>query len=390
MAGEIQSGIWKLSVDSEIPSEAFIAAPRTKSTTVRLNELSKRYGAQIAVDALSLTIEPGSMLALLGPSGCGKTTCLRMIAGLVQPSSGEIFVDGKRITGTPVHKRNIGMLFQNYALFPHMTVAENVAFGLEARRLPRAETAARVAGALQLVQLGGYADRVPAQLSGGQQQRVALARCLVVEPSLLLLDEPLGALDKSLRESMQVELRSLQQRLGITTIMVTHDQDEALTLADQIAIMRGGKLEQLGSPAEIYQAPASRFVAGFIGVSNFFRGRVDRRDGQAGRVTTQSGPVLTIADCPPGRDEVTVAVRPEAIIIEYSAPPGAPNSVAGTVEQVVYRGFVSHTYLRLDNGETLIVFQSGSDGGAPPVAGRRVWARWASASNRVVHDEDGG
>ena len=304
-------------MDSEISPPGFAAPPRARSTTVRLNELSKHYGAQPAVDALSLTIEPGSMLALLGPSGCGKTTCLRMIAGLVQPSSGEIFIDGKRITGTPVHRRNIGMLFQNYALFPHMTVAENVAFGLEARRRPRAETATRVAGALELVQLDGYADRMPSQLSGGQQQRVALARCLVVEPSLLLLDEPLGALDKSLRESMQVELRALQQRLGITTIMVTHDQDEALTLADRVAIMRAGRLEQLGSPAEVYQTPATRFVAGFIGVSNFFRGRVDYRDGQMGYVTTESGLVLTIADCPPGRDVVTVALRPEAIDIEH-------------------------------------------------------------------------
>jgi putative spermidine/putrescine transport system ATP-binding protein len=377
-------------LDSEIPPSDFATAPRTRSTTVRLNELTKRYGAQLAVDALSLTIEPGTMLALLGPSGCGKTTCLRMIAGLVQPTSGEIFVDGKRITATPVHKRNIGMLFQNYALFPHMSVAENVAFGLEARRLPRAETMTRVAGALRLVRLDGYADRMPAQLSGGQQQRVALARCLVVEPSLLLLDEPLGALDKSLRESMQVELRALQQRLGITTIMVTHDQDEALTLADQVAIMRGGKLEQLGSPAEVYQAPASRFVAGFIGVSNFFRGRVDRRDGPSGRVTTETGPILTVADCPPGRDEVTVALRPEAVIIEPAAPADAPNCVLGTVEQVVYRGFISHIYLRLDNGETLVAFQSnrpGSEGGAPPGPGSRVLARWAAASNRVVHDE---
>jgi len=377
-------------VDSELPPPEFAAPPHTRSTTVRLNELSKHYGAHMAVDALSLTIEPGSMLALLGPSGCGKTTCLRMIAGLVQPSSGEIFIDGKRITSTPVHRRNIGMLFQNYALFPHMTVAENVAFGLEARRLRRAEIEARVAGALQLVQLDGYAGRMPSQLSGGQQQRVALARCLVVEPSLLLLDEPLGALDKSLRESMQVELRSLQQRLGITTIMVTHDQDEALTLADQIAIMRGGKLEQLGSPTEVYQAPASRFVAGFIGVSNFFRGRVDRRDGQAGRVTTESGAVLTVADCPPGRDDVTVALRPEAIAIEPAAPVTEPNSVLGTVEQVVYRGFVSHTYLRLDNGETLISFQSnrpGSEVWTPPGPGTRVLARWAPESNRVVHDE---
>jgi putative spermidine/putrescine transport system ATP-binding protein len=372
-------------MDAEIPPSAFAA--RTRSTAVRLDELSKRYGAHLAVDNLSLTIEPGSMLALLGPSGCGKTTCLRMIAGLVQPSGGEIYVDGKRITATPVHRRNIGMLFQNYALFPHMTVAENVAFGLEARRLPRAETATRVAGALQLVQLTGYADRMPAQLSGGQQQRVALARCLVVEPALLLLDEPLGALDKSLRESMQVELRALQQRLGITTIMVTHDQDEALTLADRIAIMHRGRLEQLGSPAEVYQAPASRFVAGFIGVSNFFRGRVERRDGHSGYVTTTSGPALTIAECPPGRDDVTIALRPESVIVEPGDAVTGPNRVLATVEQVVYRGYVSHIYLRLDNGEPLIASQSTSDRGPPPGPGTRVVARWSAANNRVVHDE---
>ena len=372
-------------MDSELPLQGFIAQPSTRSTTVRLHELSKHYGAQLAVDALSLTIEPGSMLALLGPSGCGKTTCLRMIAGLVQPSSGEIFVDGKRITGTPVHRRNIGLLFQNYALFPHMTVAENVAFGLEARRRPKAETAARVAGALQLVQLSGYADRMPAQLSGGQQQRVALARCLVVEPSLLLLDEPLGALDKSLRESMQVELRALQQRLGITTIMVTHDQDEALTLADHVAIMRNGRLEQLGSPAEVYQQPVSRFVAGFIGVSNFFRGRVER----SGYVTTPAGLMLTVAGRSIG-DDVTVALRPEAVTIEPAVFSTVPDSVLGTVEQVVYRGFISHTYLRMDNGETLIAFQSnqpGSGSSVQVVPGARVLARWSPTSNRVVRDD---
>jgi ABC-type Fe3+/spermidine/putrescine transport system ATPase subunit len=203
---------------------------------------------------------------------------------------------------------------------------------------------------------------------------------------LLLLDEPLGALDKSLRESMQVELRALQQRLGITTIMVTHDQDEALTLADRVAIMRGGRLEQLGSPAEVYQSPATRFVAGFIGVSNFFRGRMD----QPGIVTTESGSILTVADYPPGRGVVTVALRPEAVNLEPAARVTEPNCVLGTVEQVVYRGYVSHTYLRLDNGETLIAFQSNRprlDGGTAPGPGTRVLARWAAASNRVVRDD---
>ena len=359
-------------------------APARIRSTVRLERLSKRFGAQLVVDDISLIIEPGGMLALLGPSGCGKTTCLRMIAGLARPTSGEIYIDARRVTTTPVHKRNIGMLFQNYALFPHMTVAENVAFGLRARRLPRAEIAQRVAGALRLVRLEGFSERMPQRLSGGQQQRVALARCLVVEPALLLLDEPLGALDKSLRESMQVELRALQQRLGITTIMVTHDQDEALTLADTVAIMNGGRLEQVGPPALVYQAPESRFVAGFIGVSNFFHGRIDRRDGEAARVVTACGAVLTLPRAPAGCENVTVAIRPEAISIEALGPAGELNSVAGVIEQVVYRGFVSHIYLRLANGETLVVFQT--NGAPPPAPGTRVTGSWNADANHVVRD----
>jgi ABC-type Fe3+/spermidine/putrescine transport system ATPase subunit len=239
------------------------------AASVRLKELTKLFGATRAVDRVSLTIEPGSMVALLGPSGCGKTTTLRMVAGLVEPSAGEIFLDERPITRVPVHRRNIGMLFQNYALFPHMNVAENIAFGLETRGIKRAAAAERVASALQLVQLPEYSNRMPSQLSGGQQQRIALARALVVEPALLLLDEPLGALDKALRQSMQVELRALQQRLGVTTVMVTHDQDEALTMADRIVIMRDGRVEQVGAPADVYQRPVSRFVAGFLGASNF-------------------------------------------------------------------------------------------------------------------------
>src|SRR6202050_28303 len=249
---------------------------------LRLAGLTKIFGEARAVDRVSLSIEPGSMVALLGPSGCGKTTTLRMIAGLLLPHAGEIYLDGAPISRVPVHRRNIGMLFQNYALFPHMTVAQNIAFGLETRGVTRTAIEARVTGALELVQLGGYDERMPSQLSGGREQLVAVRRGIVVDPALLLLDEPLGALDKSLRQSMQVELRALQQRLGITTIMVTHDQDEALTLADRVAIMRNGRLEKLGPPALVYQAPESRFVAGFIGVSNFFHGRIDRRDGEVG------------------------------------------------------------------------------------------------------------
>src|SRR6266478_6913537 len=254
-----------------------LAADRpSPAVALRLRELTKLFRETRAVDRLSLTLEPGSIVALLGPSGCGKTTTLRMIAGLMEPSAGEIFLDDRPITRISAHRRNVGMLFQNYALFPHMTVAENVAFGLESRGFRRDAAAARVLEALRLVQLDGYDQRRPAQLSGGQQQRVALARALVIEPALLLLDEPLGALDKGLRQSMQVELRALQRRLGLTTIMVTHDQDEALTMADKIVVMRDGNLEQIGSPAEVYQRPVSRFIASFLGAANFFEGRVDQ------------------------------------------------------------------------------------------------------------------
>jgi putative spermidine/putrescine transport system ATP-binding protein len=290
-----------------------------------------------------------------------------------------------------VHRRDIGMLFQNYALFPHMTVAENVAFGLDARGITGREAETRVYDALKLVRLDGFGKRPPSQLSGGQQQRVALARALVIEPAVMLLDEPLGALDKSLRESMQVELRSLQQRLGITTIMVTHDQEEAMTLADRIAIMRGGRLEQAGTPADIYENPVSRFVAGFIGVSNFFHGRVDRRSGGAARVTTRAGALLTLDDYRHASDEVTIALRPEAIAIEPDDGQDDVNSVAGTVEQVVYRGFVNHTYVRLRNGETLVSFQINKPGARDaPIGGpgSAVRARWAASSNRVVMDQE--
>src|SRR5712672_2742802 len=268
------------------------------AASVRLKELTKLFGSTRAVDRVSLTIEPGSMVALLGPSGCGKTTTLRMIAGLAEPSAGEIFLDERSITRVPVHRRNIGMLFQNYALFPHMTVAENIAFGLETRGIKRAAAAERVAEALQLVQLPEYGDRMPAQLSGGQQQRVGLARALVVEPALLLLDEPLGALDKALRQSMQVELRALQQRLGVTTVMVTHDQDEALTMADKIVVMRDGKLEQVGSATEIYQRPVSKFVANFIGASNMFSGHVEARQGGGAIIGVSAGLRLLVDELP--------------------------------------------------------------------------------------------
>ena len=363
------------------------------AASVRLKELTKLFGATRAVDRVSLTIEPGSMVALLGPSGCGKTTTLRMIAGLAEPSAGEIFLDERSITRVPVHRRNIGMLFQNYALFPHMTVAENIAFGLETRGIKRAAAAERVAGALQLVQLPEYGDRMPAQLSGGQQQRVGLARALVVEPALLLLDEPLGALDKALRQSMQVELRALQRRLGVTTVMVTHDQDEALTMADRIVIMRDGRIEQVGAPAEVYQRPVSRFVAGFLGASNFLRGRVIERCNGTILVDVPQGPTLSVSSTRPVGSEVTLALRPEAVIIETAgasaAADGVPNVTPAVIEQIIYHGFATHLHLRLPNGDPLIAFEQ-NRGGAdqrPIQPGMQVRARWTPESSQVIRDE---
>jgi putative spermidine/putrescine transport system ATP-binding protein len=355
--------------------------------------VTKIFGEARAVDRVSLSIEPGSMVALLGPSGCGKTTTLRIIAGLLEPNAGEIYLDDSPITRVPVHRRNIGMLFQNYALFPHMNVVQNIAFGLETRGVARAAVETRVADAMQLVQLVGYGKRMPGELSGGQQQRVALARALVVEPALLLLDEPLGALDKSLRQSMQVELRALQRRLGITTVMVTHDQDEALTMSDRIVIMREGRIEQIGKPEEVYQHPASRFIASFLGASNFFRGRVTGVAGGTATVSVPRGPVLNLhADRATGSD-VTVALRPEAVSIapfETGDGVGLPNTTPAIVEQIIYHGFVTHLHLRLPNGDPLLAFlRNGMRlDGLPISPGMRLTARWTDDAAQIVRDLD--
>jgi putative spermidine/putrescine transport system ATP-binding protein/spermidine/putrescine transport system ATP-binding protein len=360
-----------------------------RSVEVRLESLRKQYARNVAVDDVSLTIEPGSMIALLGPSGCGKTTCLRMIAGLVQPTSGDIYVNNAKITNVPVHRRNVGMLFQNYALFPHLTVAENIAFGLEMRGISKADAAKKVEEALSLVQLSSFGGRYPSQLSGGQQQRVALGRALVIEPAMLLLDEPLGALDKGLRESMQVELRTLQQRLGLTTIMVTHDQDEALTMADKIVVMRDGKLEQVGTATEVYQRPESKFVAKFIGASNMFEGRVEQRSGAGALIRVPSGLRLQVDACPAAADSAVVSVRPEAITVEKAnglSADGDVNSVLAKIDQVVYRGFISHYYLTTMSGERIVAFEQNQSRstGLHYEIGDAVLARWESSSNHVI------
>lgn len=363
------------------------------STDLALSGLTKSYGASVAVDNITLRIATGELVALLGPSGCGKTTTLRMIAGLIAPSSGEILIGGSRVTSVPAHKRNIGMLFQNYALFPHISVGENVAFGLEMRGIKRKDVARRVNDALQMVRLDHLKDRLPGALSGGQQQRVALARALVIEPSILLLDEPLGALDKGLRENMQVELRLLQQRLGITTVIVTHDQEEALTLADRIVIMRAGRLEQIGTPQEIYSRPVNRFVAGFIGAANFLRGRVVSRSFNALVVELSGGGRLTVpADAGPADNHVVISVRPEAIQIEPLRSPQAAmeNGVEATIEQIVYRGSLTQFHLRLDSGEAMLAFHQNRAGErAPPGLHQtgRVFASWTEENNHIVADD---
>ncbi len=312
------------------------------SVHLSLLDLTKVYPGEskAAVDGVSLSLEQGKLLALLGPSGCGKTTTLRMIAGLIETSGGRVEVDGQDLTHVAVHRRNMGMVFQSYALFPHLDVAKNVAFGLEMRKRPKAERARLVEQALDMVQLGHLAKRRVKALSGGQQQRIALARALVVEPSVLLLDEPLSNLDAKLREAMRAEIRSIVHRLGVTTVFVTHDQDEALSMADVIAVMSEGRVEQVGTPEEIYQSPSNRFVADFIGRANLLHGAiVDAGSGQAvveiphvGKFTASHA----LDDLKSG-DEVTVLIRPHHIRLGEPFA-GVEQSVSGLVTDVAYTG----------------------------------------------------
>lgn len=305
---------------------------------ITLERISKSFGLVRVVDELDLAIEKGEFLSLLGPSGSGKTTILMMIAGFFEPTSGQIKLEGRRIDHLPAYRRNMGVVFQNYALFPHMTVAENVAFPLTMRGVAKAEVAERVGRALDMVKLGHIKDRKPAQLSGGQQQRVALTRALVFEPSVVLMDEPLGALDKQLREHMQLELRELHRRLGLTIIFVTHDQGEALTMSNRIAVFNAGRIEQLASPEAIYDRPTTRFVAEFIGETNLFPGKLDTRNGGGAKIRLDSGPVIE-ASAPEAfaeGDAALVSVRPERVHLSETA--STPNAIPVKVLDTVYQG----------------------------------------------------
>lgn len=334
----------------QVAAAAERIAAASKDIAVRLDGVSKRFGKSVALDEAWLTIARGEFMTLLGPSGCGKTTLLNLVAGFLAPDQGEIFIDGALVTDVPTFERNTGIVFQNYALFPHMTVADNVAYGLKARGMAKDEIRGRVAEILTMMKLTGFEDRRPRQLSGGQQQRVALARALVIQPKVLLLDEPFSALDKNLRASMQVEVKEIQRKLGVTTIFVTHDQSEALSLSDRIAVMSGGRICQIDTPEQLYRKPAARFVASFIGEGSLLRARLESIDTELARVaignTTISVPAKPLTDLSPGA-MVDLFIRPEQLRV---VPPGESGAFRGTVAASIYQG--GHVDLYIDAPET--------------------------------------
>jgi putative spermidine/putrescine transport system ATP-binding protein len=368
--------------DSGLGAVAEGVRRRDEAASLDLEALSARFGAQLAVDRISLAVAPGELIVLLGPSGCGKTTTLRMIAGFVAASSGDVRVNGTSVLALPPYRREMGIVFQSYALFPHLSVARNVAFGLEMRRMRADAITARVAEMLRLVKLEAFAERLPRQLSGGQQQRVALARALAIHPKVLLLDEPLSNLDASLRLEMAREIRMLQREGGITTLMVTHDQAEAMAMADRLVVMREGRVEQIGRQEDLYQRPATPFVARFIGQSNILIGRIE-----AGRrLAIEGGSCVTLAGRYDAKGTGTLAIRPESIRI---GPAGAADAqIQGTVELCTYLGAVVEHLVRLETGQDVLVRGPGLGPDAAPrtAAGSRVGLRWPAAEERLFDD----
>jgi ABC-type Fe3+/spermidine/putrescine transport system ATPase subunit len=354
--------------------------------TVELAAVTKSFGAHRAVSGLSLAVASGECLALLGPSGCGKTTTLNMIAGFIEPDAGAIRIAGRAMQGVPPYRRDTGMVFQHYALFPHLTVFDNLAFGLTMRRTPRAETADRVRQALDLVRLPGLERRYPRELSGGQQQRIALARALVIRPAVLLLDEPLSNLDAKLRQEMRLEIAEIQRRLRITTVFVTHDQEEALVIADRIAVMRDGVVEQVDAPAAIYARPRTPFVARFIGDANFLAGRVAGGDARGVAVETDAGPTVVAASetlRQPG-ERVAVMVRPEKIRLAR-APADDDNGVLGEVRAIAFTGAVTSYQLVVGPAViTAAVHDTAHLAGVAP--GDELYAQWRAADTLVLDE----
>lgn len=363
-------------------------ATASKAAGISLVNVTKRYGDFVAVDHVNLSVRPGEFLTLLGPSGSGKSTTLMMIAGFEMLTAGEIRLDERDITFVPPNQRNLGVVFQNYALFPHMTVEENVAFPLSIRKLSRQETRQRVGRVLDLVQLSRFGRRYPRQLSGGQQQRVALGRALVYEPPVVLMDEPLGALDRKLRESMQLEIKHLQQSLGTTVIYVTHDQEEALTMSDRIAVMRDGRVEQCGPPDEIYEQPATPFVAGFLGEANFLHGVAAGQGGGGISITLAEGvTVRGVSPVPVASGQaVQMAIRPErlATVPAGTAVPPDSNALPAVVKEVVYLGEAIKLRLQAKGIDQTVVVKHANRGDRPaPRLGEEVTVVWASAMTWV-------
>jgi putrescine transport system ATP-binding protein len=367
------------------------AAPWTDPNAkpyVQVDRITKSFGDFKAVDEVSLKIYKGEIFCLLGASGCGKTTLLRMLGGFETPTSGRIFIDGEDMTGVPPYERPVNMMFQSYALFPHMTVEQNVAFGLKQDGLPKREIAERVATMLDLVKLGGFAKRKPHQLSGGQKQRVALARSLVKRPKLLLLDEPLGALDKKLREHTQFELIGLQDQLGVTFVVVTHDQEEAMTLASRIGVMDHGEIVQAGTPSEIYEFPSSKFVADFVGSVNIFEGKLVEDEPEFVRIASEElGGTIYVShgiSAAPGAI-VWAAVRPEKVFMSTAPPEGTDNVVRGGVQDIAYLGDLSIYLVKLPTGKVVRVTQPNTSRHAEAITwDQQVYLTWDPSSPVVV------
>jgi spermidine/putrescine transport system ATP-binding protein len=363
----------------------------TGEPDIRLERVTKRFGSMVAVDALDMEIERGAFYAMLGPSGCGKTTTLRMIGGFEDPTEGRVFLGGSEITELPPYRRDVNTVFQSYALFPHLSVERNVAFGLERKKTSKAEVQTRVGEALELVQLHGLGKRKPGQLSGGQQQRVALARALVNRPRALLLDEPLGALDLRLRKQLQIELKRIQQEVGITFVHVTHDQEEAMSMADRIAVMHAGRIEQAGGAAELYERPRTEFVANFLGVSNLIDGKVVTAASDLADVHTHDGAVLRVPADRIGAlagQRVRVGVRPEKVSLSPAGTELGPtaNVLRGTVVVASFLGVSIQYVVRSAGGEELTVIAQNLDGAEPSTLGpgREVQLSWDPIHTFVV------
>ncbi|HEX9609469.1 MAG TPA: ABC transporter ATP-binding protein [Candidatus Limnocylindria bacterium] len=365
---------------------------------VRLDRVTKRFGDTLAVDDVSLTIERGEFFTMLGPSGCGKTTTLRMIGGFEAPTSGAIYLGDADVTALPPFKRDVNTVFQNYALFPHLNVMENIAFGLRRRKVAGAEVRRRVGETLELVELPGFEPRRPSQLSGGQQQRVALARALINHPRVLLLDEPLGALDQKLRKTMQVELKRIQGGVGVTFVFVTHDQEEAMTMSDRIAVMRDGRIEQLGSPEELYERPHSDFVANFLGVSNLLEAEVAGRDGSTLTVRLPTGALLRAPANGAGESaRVRIGVRPEKLHVQPLVDGGSEvadasrNAIEGVVLDSSYLGVSTQYLVETPDGRRLVVYaQNLETSGASEVLadGQRVRLTWKPQHTFVISSDE--